>query len=132
MAGNTLHDEDGSSPAGGAPPLTSDTAEPTLAMLMASFTRRCPDAMLALMAVIGIGGSLALAWFAPRAWRLLPAFLLLAAAGSWGIAERERDSTGARATAFAIVRALAVLVSVGAVALLAFAFFGLTLGTWIS
>ncbi|MFP5356684.1 MAG: hypothetical protein ACLGIK_16355 [Gemmatimonadota bacterium] len=125
-------DEGGVSPAGETPPSSGEPVEPTLAALVASLTRRAPDAVLALMAAVGIAGSVAVALL-PPAWRdMLPAFLLLAAAGSWGMAERERDAHGTRATAFAVVRALAVLAGTAAAALLLLSFFGVALGTWIS
>lgn len=132
MTGHSPLHEGGASPGGEAPPSSAEPVEPTLEVLVRSLTRRCPDALLVAMAVAGLTGSVALALLAPTWWRILPAFMLLAAAGSWGIAERERGSHGLRATAFAAVRALAVLASVGAAALLLLAFFGVALGTWIS
>lgn len=132
MPGDTFHDEGGVSPVGETPPLPREPVEPTLEVLVTSLTRRCPDALLVAMAVVGLTGGVVLALLAPTWWRIVPAFMLLAAAGSWGIAERERGSHGVRATAFTVVRALAMLVGVGAVALLVLAFFGVALGTWIS
>lgn len=132
MTGSPSDHEGGASPGGEAPPSSAEPVEPTLEALVTSLTRRCPDALLVAVAVTGLTCGVALALFAPTWWRILPAFMLLAAAGSWGIAERERGSHGVRATAFTVVRALAVLIGVGAVALLVLAFFGVALGTWIS
>ncbi len=132
MTGTPSDDEGGVTPPGAAPPSSQTPDEPTLGTLVASFTRRSPDAALVAMAVTGLAGATAIALLAPTWWRAVPLFILLAAAGSWGIAERERGATGGRGAVFAAVRALAVLASVGAVAMLVLAFFGLALGTWIS
>lgn len=99
---------------------------------MTSLTRRAPDTLLAVMAITGLVGGVTLVLLAPGAWRVLPPFLLLAAVGAWGIAEKERGGTGTRGRALVALRAAAVLLGAGAVALLVLAFFGVALGTWIS
>lgn len=99
---------------------------------MTSLTRRAPDALLAAMTAAGLVGSVALVLLAPRAWRALPPCFLLAAVGSWGIAEKERNGAGGRGALLMALRAAAILLGASGVALLMLAFFGVALGTWIS
>lgn len=84
------------------------------------------------MTIAGLVGSVALVLLAPRAWRALSPCLLLAAVGSWGIAEKERNGAGGRGAVLVVLRAAAMLLAAGGAALLILAFFGAALGTWIS
>jgi hypothetical protein len=129
--------------ADGAPPVASDarsnpgvtpsaTPEPTLGALVTSWTRRANDESLATLVVFGIVGTLLVALLAPSWWRLAPLLLLMASAGGWGIAERERGHGGRRRRIAGVVRALAVLTGLVAVLGGVLAFMGLALGRWIS
>jgi hypothetical protein len=129
--------------ADGAPQLPSDARshtgvapspdpEPTLGALVTSWTRRANDEALATLVVLGIVGTLLVALIAPTWWRLAPLLLLMASAGGWGIAERERGDDGRRRRIAGVVRALAVLTGVVAALGGVLAFMGLALGRWIS
>jgi hypothetical protein len=106
--------------------------EPSLAVLMRNALRRSSDAVLVLLAAGGLSGTAIIALAVPSWWRAAPLLALIAAAGAWGIGDRERSSAGARGVAFGILRGLAVVSALAAAATLVLVFFRATLGTWIS
>ncbi len=106
--------------------------EPSLAVLLRAKLRGSSDAMLVGLAAGGLLGTAVIGLVFPDWWRAAPPFALAAAAGGWGIGDRERASTGARGVAFTVLRAVAILWALAAAATLVLVVFGATLGTWIS
>ncbi|HPV76001.1 MAG: hypothetical protein IPF87_21990 [Gemmatimonadetes bacterium] len=109
-----------------------DANEPTLAVLLASLSRRVPDWGLVAMAVGGLVTTAAILLFDPPWWRIVTVSALLSAFGAWGIGERERGATGTRGMVFAVMRSVAAVASAGTLVILVLQFFGTVLGTWIS
>lgn len=106
--------------------------EPTLAELLRSTLRRRSDATLVALAAGGLVATAVIGLGLPEWWRAAPPFALVAAAGAWGIGDRERATPGGRGVAFRALRALAIVAALAAAAALVFLTLGATLGTWIS
>ncbi len=112
--------------------MNQPSEEPSLAVLLRTTLRRSSDGTLVLLAAGGLIATAVIGLALPDWWRALPPFALVAAAGAWGIGDRERSHTGARGVAFAALRAVAILGALAAAATLVLVVFGATLGTWIS
>lgn len=113
-------------------PIDDSVEEPSLAALLRRALRQRSDGVLVLLAAGGLIATAVLGLALPDWWRVTPPFALMAAAGVWGIGDRERASGGARGVAFATLRAIAILGALAASATLVLVVLGATLGTWIS
>jgi hypothetical protein len=109
---------------------TPDTR--TLAEIVATLARRASDTVLVACAAVGVAGVVAIALLLRQVWWLTPMLLGIAAFGTWGIADRERNALGARGVVFRVLRGAATLVGGAAAAFAAIVLFVVFVGGLIS
>jgi hypothetical protein len=104
----------------------------TLGELVSTLVRRTPDGVLVGCAAAGIFGVALVSILWRAGWWLTPVFLMLAAFGAWGMADRERAALGPRGAGFRALRVVAGFVGAAAAVVGAVMLFVLFVGPLIS